>query len=67
MITEVTAIVGIAEVNSHWSKFPMKDIIYNRTYWWSKTRSISIGYNPVATSDGTVQSGGTAIMAVDEL
>ena len=34
---------------------------------WLKTRKISTGYNQVTTYDGTFQSGGTAIIEVDEV
>ena len=65
MINEGISIIGLAEVNSNWSKIPIRENIYNRTEGWFKTRSISTIYNRVAISGGTFQSGGTAIMAVD--
>ena len=67
MINKGIEIVEIDEVNSNRSKIPIKEIIYNRTDRWFKTRRISTGYNQVTISDRPFQSGGTAIMAVDEV
>ena len=59
--------MGITKVNSNWSKIPIKDHIYNRTDGWFKTRSISTGYDLANNTDGMYQSGGTAIMAMNEV
>ena len=67
MFNEVISLVGLAEVNSNWIKITIKVHIYNRSYGWFKIRSISTGYNWVTTSEGPFQSGGTAIMVVDEV
>ena len=67
MINKGIAIIGLAEIDSNWSKIPIKEKIYNMMYRWFKTRRISTGYNRFTTSDGPFQSGGTAIMAVDKL
>ena len=67
MINEGISIIGLAEVNSNRSKIAIRENIYNRTNGWFKTRRISTGYNKVTISGGTFQSGGTAIMAVDEV
>ena len=45
----------------------IKENIYSRTDGWLKTRRISTGYDQVTISDGTFQSGGTSIMAVDKV
>ena len=44
-INEEIAIIGIAEINSDWSKIPMKENIYNRKDGWIKTKRIITGYN----------------------
>ena len=63
MINKGIAIVGLAEVNSNWSKFPLKIIhILGR-----KSRSITTGDKRVTTYDVTFQIGGTSIMAIDEI
>ena len=49
MINEVIQIVGLSEVNSSWSKIPIKENIYNRTEEWFKIRRISTGYNRFTT------------------
>ena len=67
MINKGIAIIGLAEIDSNWSKIPIKENIYNSMDRWFKTRSISAGYNRVATSDGPFKSGGTAIMEVGEV
>ena len=67
MINERIAIIGLVEVNSNFSKIPVKDNIYNNTDGWFETRSISTGYNRVTISDVPFQSGGIYIMAVDEV
>ena len=53
MINEEIAIIGLMEVNSNWSKIPIKQNIYNRTDTWFKTRIIITGYNQATISDGT--------------
>ena len=67
MVNEVIAIIGLAEVNSNWSKFSKRENIYNRIYGWFKTRRISTGYNKVTISGGPFQRRGTVIMAVDKV
>ena len=52
MIDEGISIIWLTEVNSHWSKIPIKDNIYNRKDGWFKIRSISTGYNKVTISGG---------------
>ena len=54
-------------MNINWSKIIIKENIYNSICGWFKTRRVSTGYNRVTTSDVKFQSGGTAIMVVDEL
>ena len=67
MINEGISILCVKEVNRNWSKIPIRENISNRKDGWFKIRIISIGYNKVTISSGTFQSGGTDIMAVDEL
>ena len=67
MINEVIEITGLIEVNSNWSKIPVKENKYNRTDGWFKTRSISTEYNRVAIFYGSFQSGGKYIVAIDEV
>ena len=67
MINEGISIVGLTEVNSTWSRVPIKENIYNRTGGWFKRRRISTRYIRVTTSDRPFQSGGTYIMAVGEV
>ena len=45
IINEIIAIIGLAEVNSNWSKIPIKENIYKRTHRWFKTTIIRTGYN----------------------
>ena len=66
MINEGIAIVRLAEVKINRSKIHIKDNIY-RMGGWFKTRSIRKVYKWVTTSYGAFQSGGTSIMAVDEV
>ena len=44
MINKGIAIIGLAEIDSNWSKTPIKENIYNMTDGWLKTRRISTGY-----------------------
>ena len=44
MINKGIAIIGLAEIDSNWSKIPIKENIYNMTDGWLKTRRISTGY-----------------------
>ena len=46
-INEGIEIIELAEVNSNWSKIPIKENIYNKTEVWLKTRKIITGYNRV--------------------
>ena len=41
MINEGLAIIGHKEVNSNWSKIPIKDHTYNRTDDWFKKGSLT--------------------------
>ena len=45
IINEGISVIGIAEVNSNWSRITIKENIYNMTYGWFRTRRISTGYN----------------------
>ena len=67
MINKGIAIIGLAEIDSNWSKIPIKENIYNMMYRWFKTRRIRTGYNRFTTSDGPFKSGGTCIIVVDEV
>ena len=67
MINKVIAIIGLAQIDSNWSKIPIKENIYNMTDGWFKIRRISTGYNRFTTSDGTFKSGGTYIILMDEV
>ena len=67
MTNEVISIVGLAEVNSNWIKISIKESIYNKTDGWFLKRRVSTGNNRVTNSDGPFQSGGTDIMAMDEV
>ena len=44
MINEGIVIIEISEVNSNWSKIPIREKLYNRTDIWFKTRRISTRY-----------------------
>ena len=59
----------VAEVNSNWSKIPIKDhiYIYNRKDGWFKTRRVITGYNKVTISGGPFKCGDTAIMDTEKV
>ena len=67
IINEGIEIIGLAKVNSNWSKIPIKDNIYNRIDRWFKTRRTRTGYKRVTIYNRTFESGGTYIMAVYEV
>ena len=52
MINEGISIVGITELNSNWSIYPIKENIYYRTDGWFQTRRISTVYERFTNSDG---------------
>ena len=64
MINEGIEIIGIAEVNSNWSKILIIENLYNSTDEWFKTSRIITGYNQGTISDGKFQSVGTTILVV---